>query len=119
MSAAVQTDLGQSSETVIDFFICRGRQCPVPEVEPNNDRAPLDGAVQEPELQPLTTESLATEHPQSAKRLRQAADAALHMRMEHHGWKKTGKKGSLWAFEHRWPHLRDHAEGRNHRLPSK
>ena len=55
---------------------------------------------------------------QNNKRLRQAAGVAVHMSLEHHGWKKTGKKNSLWAFEHRWPHLRDHAEGRNHRLES-
>jgi len=53
------------------------------------------------------------------KRSRQAVGAATGVSMKHHGWKQTGERSSLWAFERRWPHLRDHAEGRNHRLPSE
>lgn len=56
-------------------------------------------------------------HPLGTKRSRQAMDVTTRVSMKHHGWRQTGTKSSLWAFEHRWPHRRDHAEGRNHRLP--
>ena len=71
----------------------------------------LAGAVQEREAQ----RSL----PHGTKRSRQAVGVATCLSMKHHGWKQTGERSSLWAFERRWPHLRDHAEGRNHRLPSE
>jgi hypothetical protein len=116
--ANVLTDLGRPFGAVIDFFICGGRQRRMRESEVHHDRAPLAGVVQEPESQSPIDHSLSSNHPHSAKRLRRAAGVAYHMSLEHHGWKKTGKRSSLWVFEHRWPHLRDRAEGRNHRLPS-
>ena len=83
-------------DAVLDFFICGGQQRP----KPDSETIPV--AVL----------------PYGTKRSRQAVDGATRLSMEHHGWKQTGTKSPLWAFEHRWPHLRDHAEGRNHRLPS-
>jgi hypothetical protein len=83
-------------DAILDFFICGGRQRPM-----------------------LDSETIpVAEHPHGTKRSRQAVGVAARLSMEHHGWKQTGTTSSLWAFEHRWPHLRDHAEGRNHRLPS-
>ena len=116
--ADVLTDSEQPFDTVIDFSICEGRQRRMQESEIHHDRAPLAEVVQEPESQSSIDDSLSSDHPQSTKRLRQAVGVAVHMSMEHHGWKKTGKTSSLWVFEHRWPHLRDRAEGRNHRLES-
>ena len=109
------TDFNQPFDTVFDFSICEGRQRRVQESEIHHDRAE---AVREPESQAPIDDSFSSNHPQSTKRLRQAMGVVAQMSLEHHGWKKTGKRSSLWVFEHRWPHLRDRAEGRNHRLES-
>ena len=111
-------DSEQPFDTVIDLSICEGRQRRMQESEIHHDRAPLAEVVREPESQAPIDDSLSSNHPQSTKRLRQALGVATRMSMEHHGWKKTGKRSSLWVFEHRWPHLRDRAEGRNHLLRS-
>jgi hypothetical protein len=98
--ADVLNDSEQPFDAVLDFFFCGGRQRPMQDSETHDERIPL------------------AEHPYGTKRSRQAVDVAARVSMEHHGFKQTGTKSFLWAFEHRWPHLRDHAEGRNHRLPS-
>jgi len=101
MVANVLNDTEQPFDTVIDLSICGGRQYPMQDIETHDEQIPL------------------AEHPHGTKRSRQAADSATRLSMERHGWKQTGKTSSLWMFEHRWPHLRDRAEGRNHSLPSK
>ena len=116
ISADVLNDPEQPFGAVIDLSICEGRQRPTQESEPHHDRPPLADA--EFESQPYVDECLPLDRPQSTKRSRQAMRVATRMSMEHHGWKQTGKRSSLWAFEHRWPHLRDRLEGRNHRLES-
>jgi hypothetical protein len=98
--ADLLNNLKQPFDALRDFFICGGRQLSMQEIETRHEQIPV------------------AEHPYATKRSRQAADDAARLSMEHHGWKQTGKKNSLWAFEHRWPHRRDHAEGRNHRLLS-
>jgi hypothetical protein len=108
----------QPFDTVLDFSICEGRERRMQESEIRHDRAPLAEVVREPESQSPIDDALSSNHPQSTKRLRQAMGVVARLGMEHHGWKETGKTSSLWVFEHRWPHLRDHAEGRNHRLQS-
>ena len=60
-----------------------------------------------------------SEHPHGTKRSRQAVGVAAHLSMEHHGWKQTGEPRPFRAFEHRSPHRRDHAEGRNHGVRGK
>ena len=114
------TDVLNNSEqpSVIDFSICEGRQRGVQESEIHHDRAPLAEVVQEPESQSPIDDFFSSNHPQVTKRLRQALGVATRSSMEHHGWKETGKRSSLWVFERRCPHLRDRAEGRNHRPPS-
>ena len=89
------------SKQPFDFFICGGRQRPLQDSETHDERIPL------------------ADHPYGTKRSRQAVDIAARVSMEHHGFKQTGTKSFLWAFEHRWPHLRDHAEGRNHGVQGK
>jgi hypothetical protein len=98
--ADILNDSVQPFDAVLDFFICGGRQRPMQDSETRHERIPL------------------AEHPHGTKRSRQVVDGAARLSMEHHGWKQTGTKSSLWVFEHRWAHWRDRAEGRNHRLPS-
>lgn len=116
--ADVLNDSEQPSDAVIDFSICEGRQRRVQESAIHHDRAPLAEMVREPESQSPINDFFCSNQPQSTKRLRQALGVAARLSMEHHGWKETGKRSSLWVFERRCPHLRDRAEGRNHRLQS-
>lgn len=118
ISADLLTDSEEPLDAVVDFSICEGRQRGMQESEIHQDRAPLAEAVREPESESPIDALLSLNHPQSTKRLRQAMGVAAHVSLERHGWKKTGKTSSFWAFEHRWPHQRDRAEGRNHRLQS-
>ena len=99
--ADVLNNSEQPFDAVLDFFTCGGRQRPMKESETHQEHIPL------------------AEHPHGTKQSRQAMGIVTDLSMKHHGWKQTGKKSSLWAFEHRWAHRRDRAEGRNHRLPSK
>jgi hypothetical protein len=116
--AEVLNDSEQPSDAVLDFSICGGRERPMQNSEIRDERIPVAGEVQEVEAQPSLDDLFSSETPHGTKRSRQAVGVAAHLSMEHHGWKQTGATSPLWAFEHRWPHLRDHAEGRNHRLQS-
>jgi hypothetical protein len=82
-------------------------------------RNSLAGVVEECGTQPPIDDILTSKHPHGTKRSRQAVVVSTRLRMKRHGWKQTGETSSLWVFEHRWPHLRDRAEGRNHRLQGK
>jgi hypothetical protein len=110
----VLSDPERPSDAVLDLFICRGRR----RARHDSERTPLAEVVQEFQAQPPIDGPLCSKHPLGTKRSRQAVGVVARMGMEHHGWKQTGNRSRLWAFEHRWPHLRDRAEGRNHRLPS-
>ena len=109
---------GQPFDAVLDFFICGGRQRPVQTRKTHHGRIPLAGVVREIEAQSPINDLFSSKHPLGTKRSRQAMGVVTHLGLEHHGWKQTGERSSLWAFEHRWTHRRDHAEGRNHRLPT-
>ena len=108
----------QPCDDVLDFFISEDRKRPMQDSETHHEPIPLAGAVSESEAQLPVDDLFSMDHPHETKLSRQAVGVAAHLGMEHHGWKQTGTKNSLFAFEHRSPHLRDHAEGRNHRLPS-
>ena len=112
--AEAMNDSEQPFDTVQGFSICGGRQLAIQVSETHHELIPLA----EDEVQPPIDDLFYAEHPHGTKQSRQAVDLLAHLSLGHHGWKHTGKKSSLWAFEHRWPHRRDHAEGRNHRLPS-
>ena len=99
--ADVLNNWKQPFDALRDFFLCGGRKLRMQESATHHEQIPV------------------AEHPHSTKRSRQAMDGSARVSMEHHGWKQTGTKSPLWAFEHRWAHRRDPAEGRNHRLPSK
>jgi hypothetical protein len=109
----VMSDSEQPFDTVHGFSICGGRQHLIQD-SVTHERIPLV----EGEAQPTIDHLFSSEHPQGTKQSRQAVDVSAHLSLQRQGWKHTGKKSSLGAFEHRWPHRRDHAECRNHRLPS-
>ena len=112
MFADVMNDSEKPLDTVHRFSICEGR--PHPTQETPHQRIPLAWEGGQPPIDDL----FSSEYPHGTKQSRKVLDASAHLSLEQHGWKHTGKKSSLWAFEHRWPHQRDHAEGRNHRLPT-
>jgi hypothetical protein len=111
MFADLLNDSEQPSDAVLDLFICGDGERPIPDSE-THEGIPLTRLVQELEAQPPDFSS--SKHPQSTKRSRQAMGVVTGLSMEGHGWKQTGTKSSLWAFERRCAHLRDRAEGRNH-----
>ena len=104
----------QPFDALLDFSICEGRQVPIQGSETYQSRVPLAGVEQESAAQPPIEDVFASEAPRGTKQSRQAGDVATQLSMERHGWKQTGETSSLWAFEHRRPHMRDRAEGRNH-----
>lgn len=93
--ADVLNDPEQPFDAVLEFFNEEDRQRRMQESEIHHDRAPLAGVVREFEAQPPLDDFLSSKHPQRTKRLRQAVGVVVRMIMEHLGWKKTGKKGSL------------------------
>jgi len=93
--ADVLNDPEQPLDAVLDFFNDEARQRRMEESEIHHDRPPLAGVVRELESQPSIDEFLSSQHPRRTKRLRQAVGVVVRMIMEHLGWKKTGKKGSL------------------------
>ena len=92
-------DVYSSSDTpfteVVTFFNDPDRQRRMIEAELHHDRAPMAGVVRELESLPNIDLFLSQVHPQRTQRLRQAIGVLVRMIMEQHGWKKTGKKGSL------------------------
>lgn len=80
---------------VLTFFNDADRQRRMIESELHHDRAPMAGVVRELESQPKIDHFLAQVHAQRTQRLRQAIGVLVRMIMEQHGWKKSGKKGSL------------------------
>jgi hypothetical protein len=111
MFADLLNDSERPSDTVLDLFICGDGERPIQDSE-THEGIPLTGLVQELEAQPPDFSS--SQHPESTKRSRQAMSVVTDLSMEGHGWKQTGTKSHLWAFERRCAHLRDRAEGRNH-----
>jgi hypothetical protein len=93
--ADVLNDPEQPFDDVLDFFNDEHRQRRMVESEIHHDRSPLAGVVRDLESQPSIDRFLASKHPRRTKRLRQGVGVVVRMIMEHLGWKKTGKKGSL------------------------
>jgi hypothetical protein len=109
----------QPFDALFGFSICEGRKHPTQDSEAHQAQIPRAGVDQEPAAQPPIEDFFPSKPPRSTKGSRQAVDVATQLSMERHGWKQTGEPSSLWAFEHRRPHLRDHAEGRNHGVQGK
>ena len=93
--ADVFDDPGQLFEQVLAFFSDADRQRRMEDSEIHHDRAPLAGVVREFEALPVVDRFLTEVHHQRTKRLRQAVGVLVRMIMEHRGWRKTGRKGSL------------------------
>jgi hypothetical protein len=91
----VVNDPKQPFEEVLEFFNDDNRQRRMEESEIHHDRPPLSGVVREFESSPNIERSLAEIHTHRSKRLRQAVGVVVRMIMHAHGWRKTGRKGSL------------------------
>jgi len=112
--AEVLNELKQPFDAVLDLFTFGSRPRPMQGSETHHERIPMAGTVGESEAQPPIDAFFPSKAPHGTKQSRQAVDVATQLSMERHGWKQTGEPSSLWAFEHRRPHMRDRAEGRNH-----
>jgi hypothetical protein len=113
-TADLLSNLEQPFNSLLDFSICEGRQLRLQDSESHRERIASAGVEQEPETQPPTEDLFPSKPPQATKQSRQVVNLATQLSLERHAWKQTGEKSSLWVFERRWPHRRDHAEGRNH-----
>ncbi|MCO6046197.1 hypothetical protein NG895_20055 [Aeoliella sp. ICT_H6.2] len=101
--ADVANDPEQPFEEVLAFFSDPDRQRRMEESEIHHDRAPLAGVVRELEAQPTIHQFLSNIHARRSQRLRQAIGVVVRIVMEHRGWQKTGKKGSLGVRANRSP----------------
>ena len=93
--ADVLNDPEQPFDEVLDFFNDVDRQRRMEEAEIHHDRPALAGVVRELESQTRIERFLANETSVRSKRFRQAVGVVVRIIMEHRGWRKTGKKGSL------------------------
>jgi len=93
--ADVVNDADCPFDDVFEFFNNDTRQQRMKDSEIHHDRAPLAGVIREFEAHPSINRFLAGEDNQRTKRFRQAIGVLVRMIMEQHGWKKTGRKGSL------------------------
>ncbi|MBX3414710.1 MAG: hypothetical protein KF708_18625 [Pirellulales bacterium] len=91
----VAQDLSIPFDQLLQFFNDEQRQRRMIESELHHDRPPLAGVVRELEAQPVIDKFFATVHPQRTQRVRQAIGVLVRMIMTRHGWRKTGRKGSL------------------------
>jgi len=105
--ADVLNDREQPFDRVLEFFNSADRQRRMEESELHHNRPPLAGVVRELESVADVDRFLATMHPRRTKRLRQAVGVVVRMIMEHRGWKRTGKKGSLGVRAVRGRHAAD------------
>jgi hypothetical protein len=93
--ADVVHDRAQPFDVAIEFFSDPARQRRMEESELHHDRAPLAGVVRELEAQPEIDRFLACAEVRRNTRFRQAIGVLVRIIMEHRGWRKTGRKGSL------------------------
>jgi hypothetical protein len=93
--ADVVNDPEQPFEAVLEFFNDLDRQRRMEESELHHDRSPLAGVVRELEAHPAIDAFLGATHTRRNARFRQAIGVLVRMVMEHRGWQKTGRKGSL------------------------
>jgi hypothetical protein len=106
--ADVLNDPKQPFDEVLAFFSDAGRQQRMEDAEIHHNRAPLAGVVQELESQPAIHAYFSEVHARETQRLRQAIGVLVRMIMERHGWKKTGRKGSLGVRAESSPQLPAH-----------
>ena len=80
---------------VLDFFDHPTRQRRMVESEIYHDRPALAGVIKELETQPNVQSFFKTYDGHTTTRFRQAVGVIVRIIMENHGWKTTGRKGSL------------------------
>ena len=93
--ADVLNDSKQPFNFVLEFFDDEDRQRRMEESEIQHDRAPVAGVVRELESQKTIDRFLSVAEVRRNTRFRQAIGVLVRIIMEHKGWKKTGRKGSL------------------------
>jgi hypothetical protein len=80
---------------VLDFFDDPKRQQRMIDSEEHHERPALAGVIKDLERQPDVANFLANNDSHETTRFRQAVGVIVRIVMEHHGWKTTGRKGSL------------------------
>ena len=109
--ADVLNDPEQPFDEALEFFNNPDRQRRMEESETHHDRAPMAGVVRELESLPGINKFLGTVQAQRNQRLRQSIGVLVRMIMEHRGWRKTGKKGSLGVRSGAAPGTPNHNTG--------
>lgn len=94
-------DSEQPFDLALEVFDDASRQNRLEASELHHDRAPLVGVVRELEAQPAI-DALFSGRPEArVVRFRQAIGVLVRMIMEGRGWRRTGRKGSMWVRETR------------------
>jgi len=91
----VMNDPRISFNAVLVFFDAPERQQRMLESELHHDRPALAGVVKELEALPAVQAFLANYDGHTTTRFRQAVGVVVRIVMEKHGWRTTGRKGSL------------------------
>jgi hypothetical protein len=93
--ADVLADNRISFRSILSFFDAPDRQRRMIESELHHDRPALAGVVRELEARPDVHQFFLTHDGHTTTRFRQAVGVVVRIVMEAHGWKTTGRKGSL------------------------
>jgi hypothetical protein len=80
---------------ILGFFDDPDRQRRMIESELHHDRPALAGVVRELESRPAVYQFFLANDGHTTTRLRQAIGVAVRIVMQQHGWRTTGRKGSL------------------------
>src|SRR6516162_1840140 len=93
--ADVLADTRISFQSILAFFDEPDPQRRMIESELHHDRPALAGVVRELEARPDVHQFFLTNDGHTTMRFRQAVGVAVRILMESHGWRTTGRKGSL------------------------
>jgi hypothetical protein len=93
--ADVLNDTRISFPAILDFFDHPDRQRRLIESELHHDRPALAGVIRELEHRQDVDQFFRTNDGHVTTRFRQAVGVVVRIIMESHGWKTTGRKGSL------------------------
>jgi hypothetical protein len=93
--ADVMSDTRINFNAVLDFFEDPTRQRRMIESELHHGRPALAGIIKELEAQPDVEVFLKNHDAHTTIRFRQAVGVIVKIIMKSHGWKTTGRKGSL------------------------
>jgi len=80
---------------ILEFFEDSNRQRRLVESELHHDRPALAGVIRELEARPDVDQFFRSNDGHLTTRFRQAVGVIVRLIMEHHGWRTTGRKGSL------------------------